>query len=60
LDFWVFKFLICCSLCNCIFFLKVEKFTKARIKRPETFATGMSGVYVKNEIEAFSREMLGN
>ena len=50
---WVFKFLICCSLCNCIFFLIVEKFISAIIKRPETTATEMSGAYVKNESISF-------
>jgi hypothetical protein len=39
---------ICCSLCLCILFLKVEKFTSAMINRPAIMATEMNGIYVKN------------
>jgi hypothetical protein len=54
-----FQILICCSFCNCIFFLKVEKFTSAMIKGPETIATEMSGVYVKKEsMSLYGMEMI--
>jgi hypothetical protein len=45
---------ICCSLCICILFLKVEKFANAMIKRPATIAREINGIYVKNESMSFS------